>query len=111
MTAVDPNPCFICRRRDSGLGVAKGNQLRWYCDDCGTDLAKKANAMSRREFDRAEQLAIEEASNRAGAYLDQLGKTDLATLTEHEWREMWIRYTRDFGECMRKVILNHEAPF
>jgi hypothetical protein len=111
MTASDPQPCFICRRRDSGLGVTKGKEWRFYCADCGTDNAIKANAMSSREFDRAEQGAIERAGCCAGEYLDQIDKTDLSTLDENEWLEFCRRMIRGFGEEMRKSIANHEAPF
>lgn len=110
---TDPQPCLICRRRDCGLGVHKGKNgpLRWFCQDCGPNLACKAIAMASREFDRAEQHAVQEAGDAAGAYLDSIGKTDLATLTEAEWGEFCRRMVRGFETAMREAIRRHEAPF
>lgn len=114
---TDPQPCIVCRRRDCGFGVMKGGlksrnpKTGWYCDDCGPALAQKAVAMSQREFDRAEQGAILQAGDEAGAFLDQIGKTDLATLTEDEWTQFLLTYTRAFGEKMRTALRNNEPPF
>lgn len=35
-----------------------------------------------------EEKAVEFASQCAGEYLDELGKTDLATLTAEEWQQL-----------------------
>jgi hypothetical protein len=110
-SAVTPEPCFICKRRDSGCGLVKGRQFRWYCDDCGTELAKKANAMPQRAFDFAEQRAMQEAGEKGGEYLDTIGKTDLAALDENEWNVFLITVIRSFGEAMRTSLEKHEAPF
>ncbi len=58
-SAVTPEPCFICRRRDDGCALMKGKQIRFYCAECGTAIAKKANAMMPREFDLVEQRAMQ----------------------------------------------------
>jgi hypothetical protein len=84
--------CAVCGRAGRGFGV----NVRWGPDK-GTALA----ACSMRCLDIAalegrnmfklnhyENQAIEAASDKAGAYLDRLGKTDLATMTGDEWREL-----------------------
>ena len=40
------------------------------------------------QLNHFENQAIEAASDKAGAFLDQLGKSDLATMTADEWREL-----------------------
>lgn len=110
MTFTDPQPCFICKRRDDGIGILKHKTTRWLCQDCVT-IAKKANAMSQREFDTCEHEAIDEALNAGGQLLDDFGKTDLAELDPSQFHLLGVKIIRTFGEAMRTRIQNHEAPF
>lgn len=52
-----------------------------------------------------------EAGEAAGLYLEQIRKTDLANLTDDEWREFLRTLFRSFEKVMRRKILNHEPPF
>jgi len=52
-----------------------------------------------------------EAGKLAGAYLDEIGKTDLAALSGDEWREFLRRLFVSFEQTMRRKILENEAPF
>ena len=108
---VTPQPCFICRRRDDGCALLKGREIRWYCAECGTALAKRANRMMPRAFDLVEQRAMQEAGDQAGAYLDELGKTDLAQLDPNEWNVFLITIIRKFGEAMRREVAAETPPF
>jgi hypothetical protein len=47
----------------------------------------------------------------AGAYLDEIGKTDIAMLSGDEWREFLRRIIVGFEQAMRRKILENEAPF
>lgn len=52
-----------------------------------------------------------EAGAEAGRYLDEIKKTDLATLSGDEWRELLRRIIVGFEQIMRRKILENEAPF
>jgi hypothetical protein len=52
-----------------------------------------------------------EAGNAGGAFLDEIGKTDLETLDGNEWREFLRRVITGFEQTMRQRILSHTAPF
>ena len=111
--AQDGGACFCCRRRDDGLAhFVKGRPARivWSCRD-HIHLAKKAVTMPRDEFDRYEEQALADAGDAAGAYLDGIGKTDLATLTEEEWAEFWRLGLEAFGTALEARLRSHEAPF
>lgn len=64
--------------------------------------------MSDKEFHGDEKLAIAAASKVAGQYLDQIGKTDLATLTYDEFIEFFERFE---AERQKVLISIMEAPF
>lgn len=113
----NPEACFICRRRACGLAVTKGNHLTrknypngWFCDDC-RHIAAEAYAMADREFDVFEQHAMQAAGEKAGGYLDSIGKTDLATLSEAEWSVFLITMIRAFGDAIRAEVESGKAPF
>lgn len=40
------------------------------------------------DLNHFEKQAVEAASEKAGAYLEEIGKTDLATMTGEEWRQL-----------------------
>jgi len=63
------------------------------------------------DYDFSENKAVEEAGNVAGAYLDTLGKTDLATLEKYEWLEFCRTLIDAFGSDLAKRIASYEAPF
>ena len=110
MSFVDPQPCFICRRRDDGLGVTRGRSVRWVCQDCVT-IARKANLMPEREFDKCEHDAIDDAMVALGQFMDEVGTTDLAELDETNFKLAGNRMIRAFGDSMRRRIAEHQAPF
>jgi hypothetical protein len=51
------------------------------------------------------------AGNEAGRYLDQIGVTDMAKLTDAEWREFLRRVIVAFEHSLRDKILSGVAPF
>ncbi|MCO5077111.1 MULTISPECIES: DUF6511 domain-containing protein [unclassified Chelatococcus] len=66
---------------------------------------------SARRLDAFEVLALTDAGADGGAYLDGLGKTDLAELTEHEYREFVRKVVLGFGASLRQQIREKRAPF
>jgi hypothetical protein len=119
-----PTVCAVCRRHAVGLGYvphyrnpgSRFSQPRgptiWLCDDVGCHAAaKKVYHMPDQLLDAYEIGAALEAGAESGAFLEQIGKTDLALLTASEWRELLRRMFTGFERVMRRKILNDEAPF
>jgi hypothetical protein len=109
-----PTVCAVCRRRAMWLGYAPNHRgpYIWLCDDNGCHAAaKRVYAMPNPILDAYEIGAALEAGADAGAYLEELGKTDLAQLTGDEWREFLHRLYVGFEQVMRRKILGGEPPF
>ncbi|MDR7037431.1 hypothetical protein J2X36_002178 [Methylobacterium sp. BE186] len=110
----EPVICGVCRRRAIGLGWAgrQGHPVMWLCDSpvCGT-LARSVYEMPKVALDRFEQAARDEAGDMAGAYLESIGKTDLARLTEEEWKTFLHQVLVGFEASLRRRFLENAAPF
>jgi hypothetical protein len=110
----EPTVCAVCRRRAMWLGFAPYNRspIAWLCDDgrCHA-VARKVYAMPDQILDALEQDAAFEAGAEAAGYLEEVGTTDLAKLSETEWREFLRRLVVGFENILRRKILDHEAPF
>lgn len=82
--------CAVCGRasRGFGWGFTNDNQpKRRACSmRCLDIIATRRGTMYK--LNHFENQAIEAASDKAGAFLEQLGKSDLATMTTEEWREL-----------------------
>ena len=102
--------CFVCRRRADGIGIGNEKRVGWMCSECAS-VGKVVYHMPDREFDIYEQRAIERAGEKAGDYLDTLGKTDLGNLTKTEWRLFLNTVVRAFGDAIRSEINSGKAPF
>lgn len=107
--------CCVCRRPAVGLAVtAKGRRnspLGWVCDDAECiQIAKDSFDMRQLDFNRLDELATQEGGNEAGQYLDAIGKTDLAQLTEQQWQEFCRKMVGGYRLAL-KTKLKDEAPF
>lgn len=67
--------------------------------------------MPQPKLDLWEQHAVKEAGNEAGAYLDELGNTDLAAMTAEQYIEFCRRIVVGFENSLRAKILSGTAPF
>ena len=67
--------------------------------------------MSAEQFDEYELGAMLEAGRDAGGYLDEIGKTDLALLSDEEWREFLFRLLTGYEQALRQKLINDEPPF
>ena len=104
--------CFVCRRRSDGFAVGtNAKSIGWFCEQCGITTAKVYFDMKKRMFDSYEEKALDTAGEQAGAYLDTIGKTDLATLTEPEWKTFLEAAVNGFGDGMRAACADLEPPF
>ncbi|WP_370677079.1 DUF6511 domain-containing protein [Pleomorphomonas sp. PLEO] len=96
--------CGICQRRADGIGFAPDGRMPavWVCNDCGLGRARQAARM--RDFDVVERRAFTWASRRAGAFLDTIGKTDLAVLTREEYEGFLTAFQTHFVEEIRRLV-------
>lgn len=67
--------------------------------------------MPQQTLDLYEQRAVERASEECGAFLDEIGQTDLAKLSEGQWREFWHRFVRGYEKHARQIHASNAAPF
>ena len=116
--AVQLGCCAVCRRAEEGAGYSTPGRHRqpsparitWVCNrDIG--FAKTVHNMAKETLTRIEERALEAAGDAGGAYLDALGKTDLAALTKPEWINFIERMIDGFGASMRDQLAAYEAPF
>jgi Family of unknown function (DUF6511) len=110
----EPTICAVCHRRAMWIGSARkqGGRIVWLCNSNECHAAvKEVLAMPPNELDAFEIGSMLEAGKDAGAYLDQIGKTDPAALDAGEWREFLRRVVVGFEQAMRRKILSREAPF
>lgn len=111
--------CGVCARHAEGIGLATGPYdspksriLCWICDDPECAVAAKAlTKMPRFEIDNYEKQALREGGDKAGAYLDEIGETDLAKLQVDQWEEFCRRMLAGYGEAMKRQLLTHQPPF
>jgi hypothetical protein len=111
----EPTVCAVCRRHAVWLGATPRPHRRpfaWLCDDDNCHrAAKRIHQMSSSILDAYEIGSALEAGALAGRYLDEIQKTDLATLNGDEWREFLRRLIVGFEQIMRRKILENEVPF
>lgn len=97
--------CAICRRAEQGAGyTAPGKQrvfrVTWACET-DIELAGTVHKMKTDSLQRIERQALDAAGEKAGAFLDGLGRTDLGELTPEEWRAFLTTVLDEFGNEMR----------
>lgn len=112
--------CFICKRRHDNLGFttnSKTNPIKWLCWECLDDTHNgirsklpKVYHMARKTLDDFERRALEDGGNAGGSYLDEIGKTDLATLEPDEWSRFLGVVLKGYADSMREIV-RAEVPF
>jgi hypothetical protein len=109
-----PELCAVCRRQAIHLGYRPWQDLPmiWTCGDtiCNR-LLSRVYAMSEEQISAYEQRAMQAAGGRAGQWLDELGKTDLADLTVGEWDEFVWRLVSGYEAELRRQIADDAVPF
>lgn len=111
---IEPSCCCVCRRWASGIGYAPRQKfpIAWVCErpEC-LQAIKGIYAMRASDLEHLERLALDEGGDAAGAYLDEIGKTDLAELSANEWREFRERFFRATTDALRRYAHEAVAPF
>ena len=99
-----PAECLVCKRHAIGIGLGNDRTLakpQWLCVECAL-LCNQIRSVKR--LDMYEVAALDDAGNEGGEYLDTLGKTDVATLNELEFREFIKRVMLGFGGLSTTAI-------
>jgi hypothetical protein len=111
---AEPVCCGVCKRLAHGIGYApkQGKPVLWLCTntDC-ISLGETVFKMAPKTLSAHELMALDEAGEVAGAYLESIGKFDLAQLSQTEWIEFLRTVLNSYGDKMRARLLNHVAPF
>jgi hypothetical protein len=105
--------CSCCGRTATGFGYAprSGQPILFVCnDDQCLKLAKDSYTMKQETFTRLESLAAGKGGEEGGAYLDGIGKTDLAQLTPDEFFEFCRRIVAGYRTGLVELIKT-DAPF
>lgn len=105
--------CWLCRRRDDGVGFLSGGFDKKFVPSCLDHIAlgKVAFAMPRSEYDRYEQDAMLAAGDAGGEFLAGIGETDLAKLDEVQFIAFVKAVIDHFGKELEKRIQALEPPF
>jgi hypothetical protein len=101
--------CHVCQRHAIGVGVQDSprDAVRWLCRECA-DIAMHIRSAKR--MDPYELQALDGGVDAVGAYLKQLGKTDLAEMDELEARMLVKVAWQGSGDRLRKA-LREGTPF
>lgn len=108
-------PCF-CRRAPRGFAWHDYSIPAWD-RPLGLDACSLAclNIIANRRGlpempNKTEELAVDAASERIGAYLEQIGKTDLATMSAEEWHGFLLHAFTCTAEEVRDLV-DADVPF
>jgi hypothetical protein len=104
--------CFVCQSPGDGLAFTpSGKSPKWLCDspDC-LALASSVYAMPSKESRKVQHEARLSAGAAAGAYLERIGKTDLAELTPDEWQAFLTTYDNARADHMRRLAAEWAPP-
>jgi hypothetical protein len=111
MTQSQPHTevCAFCKsRRAIGVGISARGDNRWFCAECAP-LAEFIKTV--RLFDPYERKALDGVDDVAGAFCAGLGKTDMSEMTAEERGMLWRRVVQGFGDEVRRLLRDGEAPW
>lgn len=106
--------CACCGRPAEGVGYAlkHSKKILWVCNDpeC-LEIAKATHAMKQQEFSLLEGRAVSVGGEEAGAYLDQIGKTDLVKLSPEQWFEFCRRMVAGYRSELKRDMLEAKKRY
>jgi hypothetical protein len=82
VTHMQGYPCAVCRRASGGFTIQEPGRVAQFC----SHNCMRVYAMLGPDLAQDETKAAVVGGNAGGEYLDRIGKTDLAALTEVEWQ-------------------------
>lgn len=107
-------PCAVCSRETGGITVQTptpymGRDFNRLCSiACAQTFLRGYKAM--KEISRNERDAAFVGGKRGGAYLDEIGKSDLGDLSRDEFTEFCAQVFAGACEHLRKIA-DDEIPF
>lgn len=101
----EPICCAVCKRESTGIGYSPSMKapIAWLCDDC-VALGKTVYSMTIKDFNQHEACSLSDAGDKAGEYLEGIGKSDLASLTREEWVTFLKTVLFGFEDAMRSRL-------
>tara|TARA_B100000378_G_scaffold242132_1_gene211244 strand:- start:334 stop:675 length:342 start_codon:yes stop_codon:yes gene_type:complete len=97
--------CGCCARREIGHGVGVGRSTIWLCDDPDClEIAKRTAVMKQDRFSDIESLAAQDGGNEGLWFLEEIGKTDLTTLTIDEVCEFKRRVVAGYRNALKNNL-------
>lgn len=105
-----PTTCHVCSRHAIGIGIGEaGKEPKYLCAEC-VQLLEQIKRV--RRFDPYELQALDGAVDAVGDYIDSInGKSELSEYDETERRMLCKAAVQGFGDELRRVIAQGEAPF
>ncbi|MFO1144841.1 MAG: DUF6511 domain-containing protein [Amaricoccus sp.] len=107
-----PYPCGVCKRASAGFAFCAPQSPTppvFFCSMLCSEVWMIAHR-KKIELTRDEATAAIAGGKVAGAFLEQLGRTDLAQLSRVEWAEFCERLTRGYlAELQRQA--DAQVPF
>lgn len=109
MTGFPGYPCPVCRRASGWATIHLHEQaLAHVCSQkCAEIFILSKGQPGMEKFERE---AAFQGGDQGGAYLDQIGKNDLADLTKEQWGEFCFQIFSGTSEALRKRA-DDEIPF
>lgn len=110
--ATPPYPCAVCNRAGAGFAFSApgtGEAPAFFCSMSCSEVWMVAHRR-KIELTRDEAAAALAGGKTAGAWLDELGQTDLRQLSRVEWAEFCERLTRGYLKDLQRQA-DAQVPF
>ena len=108
---MSPGPCAVCRREGRGFGwfdarykvsdPRRDRTRRRLCSRTCQDICHRRRGMI--DPTPNEQAAMAAGGDAAGGYLESIGKSDLATLSQPEWRQLIEIVVTGYCDTLREL--------
>ena len=110
--AWPPYPCATCNRASAGFAFSAPAAREPPVFFCSMHCSEAWMIAHRKkiELTRDEATAALAGGKVAGAFLEQLGRTDMAQLSRVEWAEFCRRLTRGYLEDLQRQA-DAQVPF
>jgi hypothetical protein len=107
-----PYPCAVCNRAGAGFAFSAPGARAAPASFCSMLCSEVWMVAHRKkiELTRDESAAALAGGKAAGAWLEQLGRTDMARLSRVEWAEFCERLTRGYLEALQRQA-DAQVPF
>ena len=120
MSYANPGLCSVCHREPRGFGWfipyyrvsdrRRDESRKYLCSRVCQDLCHRRQGMI--NTSRNEQAAMVKGGQAGGRFLEQIGKTDLATLSDTEWASFVEHLVTGYCDHLRELAADmSECPF